>query len=138
MRIGDDRLRINHGHASLRGKPEPPVACLPTGRLPVTVAFRVEQAIFFSIRDGRDRLNFSRRKVIKLLFANTIDAAVAAHPEIAAPVFEDTEDPVVEESLGHRVTRKLAVAQPGQSAVVRADPERAFAVLIKRSYVIAG
>ena len=43
--------RVNYGDAALRRKPEPSVACLPAGRLPVAVAFRVQQAILFSIRD---------------------------------------------------------------------------------------
>jgi len=66
-----------------------------------------------------------------------IDALVAAHPEIAAPVFQNLKHAVVEQAIFHGVAGEAAILEARQAAVIRADPENSLGVFVKRPEVIA-
>ena len=81
--INRDRFGINDGHSVLRGKPEPAISRLPTGWLAPAVAFNIEHSIFLSVGCRSDASKPSGSEVFQFLTADTVDAQIAAHPEIA-------------------------------------------------------
>src|SRR5262249_25949062 len=76
-------------------------------------------------------------EIIELLFADAVDAQVAAHPEISPIVFQDLKDPVVEKPLSGRAGFDSAVFQPAQPTIVGPNPNHARRVFIDHSHAIA-
>src|SRR5438552_856472 len=129
--------RINHRGSVSRGKPEPAVAPLPTRRLAAAVAFQSEQAIVFSASDRSKPASLSIGKIIQLLALDPIDSPVATHPEITAPIFQNLEHAVVEETIFRGVTGKAAILEAAEATIISADPENPVSIFIERSDVIA-
>jgi hypothetical protein len=48
------------------------------------------------IRDGGDLKGAPLGESVQLVFAHAVDAEIATDPEVAAAVFDDSEDAVVE------------------------------------------
>src|SRR5690606_21166194 len=131
--IRGQRRWIDHGHAVLRRKPQRAVARANAGGPLAAVALRVEHAVAAAVRDGREFRAHARGDLVELLPAHAIDAAVAAHPQPPLPVVEYLERARVEEPVTRRVVGELTLVQARDPAVVRADPEDAVAVLVKRA-----
>src|SRR5262249_33657263 len=77
---------------------------------------------------------FAARERLELGARDAVNAAAAAHPQVAAPVLEDSVLDVVEEALAARVTREFPVLESVQPAAVRSDPEAAGRVFIEREH----
>ena len=137
LRIGRDGRRINHRHAAHRRKPELAVARLDARRPAPAVAFDVLHPVALAKGDRRDRADFPLGKIVQFLFAHAIDAAIAAHPDPAEVVFQDLKHAVVKEPVLRRVAREPAILEAPQPAVIRANPQRAIAVLSERPHRIA-
>ena len=111
----------------------PSRASMPAGQS-AAVALDVEHAVAPAVRDRRDLSSFAGGELVELLLAHAGDAAIAAHPEVSAPVFEDLEDAVVEQAGARGVVREPALLQARQAAVVGADPEDAVVVFVHGSH----
>src|SRR5262249_42957746 len=129
--------RINYRCSLRGGEPEPAVASFPTRRLTAAVAFQREQAVSFPISDRSNLANLSVGKIVQLFPLDPVDAAVAAHPEVTAPVFQNLKYAVIEQAFFHGVSSEAPIFETRQAAVIRADPENSLGVFVKRPNVIA-
>src|SRR5262245_51238592 len=136
QRMYGDGFGVNYRHALWCREPEPAVARLDAGGPKPAVAFGIEHAVAFAVGDRIDPPNFSLGEFVQFTFVDAVDAPVAAHPQIAAPVLQDLKDAVVEQPVPDRVAGEFAVLEPAQAAVVSSDPERAVAVFVKRAHAI--
>ena len=133
-----DRLRVDHRHAILRGKPQLAIARLHASRPIAAVRFHVQHAIAPAIRQGRNRIPRAGGELVQLPLTHPLDAAVAAHPKVAMRILENLKDAVIEQPFAHAIAGKLAVFEAAQAAVVGSDPDDAIAVLVDRPDAIAG
>src|SRR5262249_25149070 len=94
---------------------------IPAGQVP---PLHSELGIPAPWSNARPVKSFARgvRKIDQFLFAYTIDAAIAAHPEPAIIVFQDLEDAVIIQPIIFCVARKAPILKPPQAAVIRPDP----------------
>ena len=61
---------------------------------------------------------------------------IAADPEVTLRTFQDLKHAVAVKPNLCVVAREFAVLEPGQTAVISADPENSVTVLIKRAVSI--
>ncbi|MCG3159368.1 MAG: hypothetical protein JMDDDDMK_00354 [Acidobacteria bacterium] len=137
VRIGRDGFGINHRHALLGRKPQFAVARADARRLIAAVAFRVEHPVALAVNNRIDCANPAVGEIVELPAAHAIDAQVATHPEIATRVFQDLEHSIVEQAVVNRDVGDPAVFDPAQTAVIRANPNGARLVFVKRPDTIA-
>src|SRR5258705_7326816 len=100
---------------------------VPPGARPA-ITFGAWHAIGLVVGQASDGLELAVCKIVQLLFAHAVDAAVAAQPEPAVIVLEDLKDAVVEQPVFGGVACEPPVLEPSQPAVIGADPQRAVAV----------
>src|SRR5437764_4364090 len=81
-------VRVDHGNALDRGEPEFSVVRCPGYRLRAAVALAAHHAVGFSVPNARHLRHEAFGEIIELLTGDAEDAFVAAHPEVAAAVFE--------------------------------------------------
>jgi hypothetical protein len=79
---------------------------------------------------GGERLELPNR--------DRVEAAIAAHVVAAIAAVEDGEGAVVEQAIPLEDRDELSAGKPHQPTVIRADPQRAVAVFVKRADAIAG
>ncbi|MCG3162716.1 MAG: hypothetical protein JMDDDDMK_04034 [Acidobacteria bacterium] len=132
-----NRFWINYGHAIQRREPQAAIPRPERRRMPAAVAFRADHPIGFAVSYGVNPRNFAFGKFVELTAADALDALIAAHPEIAAPVFEDREDVVAEHPFLRREAGEEAIFEPVQTAVVSPDPQRAVVIFVNRPDAVA-
>lgn len=94
--IGGHRFRVKHGDTILGGKPELAIPRFDTRRPAAAITFHIQHAIAPAVDNRGDGAARTGSEPIELLLAHAVDAAIAAHPEVAASIFEDLENAVVE------------------------------------------
>src|ERR1035441_10806339 len=98
-----DRLRVDHRHAILRGKPQLAIARLHASRPIAAVRFHVQHAIAPTIRQGRNRIPSAGGELVQLPLTHPVDAAVAAHPQVAMRLFVSLKNPLFAQHLSDRM-----------------------------------
>ena len=79
-----------------------------------------------------------RSECFELVAADTKDAAVGTHPEVATLIVKDAKHSVAKESVGGCVVGEFAFAQTRQATVIGSDPQCACGIPVKRSDIVAG
>src|SRR5581483_8114261 len=74
---------------------------------------------------------FTFGKLGQLMLVDTINTAIAAHPEIAASVLQDLEDSVIEQAIANSVVSEVAVLKPSQTAVIGSNPKNTVSIFIQ-------
>ena len=135
--IAHDRHGIDDGDALRGWEPKGAVTRLDSGGLSSTVRFNGQEPVLLVVGDGCDRRNFAVRDVIQFLLSHAVDTLIGTHPEPSPVVFENSKHAVTRKPLAHRHTAELPVFAPGQSAVIRADPEDSVSILVEAADVVA-
>ena len=73
-------------------------------------------------------------KLIQLITPYPINTLITVHPEPAVIILKNAEHAITEKSVGGVDVHQGAVAVTKQAAVVRADPQSAVVIFIKRTY----
>src|SRR5207253_2808782 len=102
----------------------------PPSRLTAAVALACLHAVSDAVRDASDGANLSRGQIIQLFQAGAIDAAVAAHPEVAAVVFENARDDIIKQTFPGRDARELPIFEASESTPISANPQGAISILV--------
>lgn len=133
-------LGVNGDDASDGREPQTSVARLPACRI-APIAFAAQHAVRHAIRVRVDRFAPAFSEIVQLPQVGAVDATIATHPQIPAVVIrirEDLKREVVVQPVVDRDRRELSIFEAAQSTAVRANPEAAPAVFVKREDVIVG
>ena len=81
-----------------------------------------------AVRNRGNRARTSVGEIIQLGSADPEDPAIAQHPEVAAIVFENARDEVIEQTVFDRHRCEGPILEAIQSAAVGAYPETSFPI----------
>ena len=70
--------------------------------------------------------------------ADTVDALIAADPEVIVQILQNLKRSVAEQSVRSGEVGKNAVAQTRDTGIVGPEPERALGIFVDRADIVAG
>jgi len=124
-----DLPRIHHRHPVRSGEPDPAVAGARPRRLKAAVAFGGLHAVGAAVGHAAHPGDPPGRELLQLGEARPVDAAVAAHPQVAPPVFDHLVGDVVVQAVCAGDARHAARLQPQQARADGTEPHRAVRLL---------
>src|SRR6266702_381292 len=89
-----------------------------------------------SIERQREPLDLAVREAIQFMAIEQRDARRTAEPEVSGAVFANIVDAVARQPVGGREVCQAIAAQPIESVVASAKPERALGILVDGPYLV--
>src|SRR5437870_9568117 len=130
-------FRVDDRHTFSGGEPKLAISRFAGGRVALLpVHFGAEQTIPFAVLHYAHYARASRGNRVQLLLTHPVNSVVIADPKPSKIVFEDAIDLVVWQPLVGSEGRDVSVLEPRQ-AVLGADPQHAFSILVQAPDVIA-
>src|SRR5271156_6435379 len=125
-------FRIDRGNSPEGGEPHCAIGQLPRRRVAATAALADLHAIGRAINCRSDAGGWVASEVVQFPLGDAVDTGLRTEPKVAERVFEERIDAFGKVALLWRICGDFSVAQTVEAALVGADPERAFVVLVKR------
>src|SRR5437764_8487429 len=106
-RIGSQIFRVHFDSPLAGGKEQFALGGFPAGGLRATIEIDDRQPILWTKRPGAKRLYLVDCKIVEVSFTGAEETMIAAHPEVASAIFQQTPHRVVEQTVFDSVGREL-------------------------------